>query len=104
MDELLYCEEMMWLQRSRISWLKEGDCNTTFFHKKAAARSKQNRIKRLMRDGGQTCSEKQAMERMTREFFQELYKKDPEVCPHDLLNLVQLKINKDTNEQLWGIH
>jgi hypothetical protein len=24
MDELLYREEMMWLQRSRMAWLKEG--------------------------------------------------------------------------------
>jgi hypothetical protein len=47
MDELLYREEMMWLQRSRISWLKEGGHNTKFFHLKAAARANKNKIKRL---------------------------------------------------------
>jgi hypothetical protein len=45
MDKLLYREEMMWLQRSRVAWLKESDHNTKYFHKKAAGRAKKNKIK-----------------------------------------------------------
>ncbi|XP_042969025.1 uncharacterized protein LOC122301700 [Carya illinoinensis] len=39
-------EEIMWRQRSKSLWLKEGDANTKFFHNKASQRRKKNWIKR----------------------------------------------------------
>ena len=50
MNELLHYEELLWMQRSRISWLREGDCNTQFFHRKAVWRARKNRIKMLVDD------------------------------------------------------
>lgn len=47
MNELLYQEEMMWLQRSRITWLKEGDRNTKYFQSKAVWRARKNKIREL---------------------------------------------------------
>jgi CO dehydrogenase/acetyl-CoA synthase beta subunit len=52
MDELLYREEMLWLQRSRITWLKEGDKNTDFFYQKAQWSARKNRIKKLKKEDG----------------------------------------------------
>jgi hypothetical protein len=52
MDELFESEELMWLQRSRVAWLKEGDRNTKYFHRKVAHRAKKNRIKLLRKEDG----------------------------------------------------
>jgi hypothetical protein len=62
MDEILYREEMMWLQRSREAWLKEGDRNTKFFHMKAATRTKKNKITRLRKEDGNLTQDKNEME------------------------------------------
>ena len=44
LDELLYREEMMWLQRTRINWLKEGDRNTRYFQMVANQRRRKTTI------------------------------------------------------------
>jgi hypothetical protein len=93
MDELLYREEMMWLQRSRISWLKEGDRNTKFFHKKAVWRAKKNEIKKLKKDDGTWCTVPSTMERMTTSYFKEVYTKDPTLNPDDIVEVLAPKVS-----------
>uniref|UniRef100_A0ACD5U3M9 Uncharacterized protein n=1 Tax=Avena sativa TaxID=4498 RepID=A0ACD5U3M9_AVESA len=50
MNEILYREEIMWMQRSRIDWLREEDRNNKFFHSKAVWRARKNRVKHLIDD------------------------------------------------------
>ena len=52
LNELLQKEEIIWRQQSRIQWMKEGDCNTKFFHTRASTRRKKNRINRIQDDQG----------------------------------------------------
>lgn len=52
---LNYQEEIMWRQRARIAWLKEGDNNTNFFYQRANRRRARNRITKLNRSDGSEC-------------------------------------------------
>jgi hypothetical protein len=100
MNELLYREEMLWLQRSRISWLKEGDRNTRFFHQKAVWRARRNKIKKLKNAEGVWKDTPSDMERMATSYFQELFTRDPSLNADDLINLFQDKVTADMNENL----
>ncbi|CAL9007242.1 unnamed protein product [Prunus brigantina] len=40
-------EEKFWKQRSRITWLKEGDSNTAFFHHSTLQRRRRNRVSKI---------------------------------------------------------
>lgn len=100
MDEMLYIEEMMWLQRSRISWLKDGDRNTKYFHRKAIWRAKKNRIKKLKREDGSWCSEQASMQEMALDYFSSLFLEDVNVDPRDVVNLFDPVITDDMNLSL----
>jgi hypothetical protein len=38
-------EEMFWLQRGRVNWIRHGDRNTNFFRRYTLERKKRNLIK-----------------------------------------------------------
>ena len=44
--------EELWILKYRSSWLKSGDRNTTFFHKKAKERAIRNSVKDILLEDG----------------------------------------------------
>jgi hypothetical protein len=100
MDGLFYREEIMWLQRSHISWMKEGDRNMKSVHQKAATRAKKNNIKRLAADDGQTSRDKKVMQAMSTDFFKGLYMADTGANPGEVVNLYQYIISGEMNTNL----
>jgi hypothetical protein len=100
MDELLYREEMMWLQRSRISWLREGDRNTNFFHRQAVWRARKNKIRKLRREDGTWCDQPAAMQEMVTDYFRQLYEAELFIALGEILNLMQNKVTTEMNEEL----
>ncbi|KAM0844489.1 hypothetical protein ACQ4PT_057047 [Festuca glaucescens] len=100
LDELLHREEMMWRQRSRVSWLKEGDRNTSYFHRKANWRQSKNTIKRIRGLNGNWTDDPEDIKKLANEFFNELYTNNASISPSDLLDLVHTPIDSEINANL----
>jgi hypothetical protein len=72
-SELLQTEETMWQQRSRATWLKEGDKNSKFFHAKAKQRGRINSIKKLKDDRGVWWNGRDKVEKVLVDYFAGLF-------------------------------
>ncbi|XP_035542099.1 uncharacterized protein LOC118344807 [Juglans regia] len=57
-NQLLAEEEIKWRQRAKQLWLKEGDKNTSYFHKCASQRKKNNSIHQIANERGEQVSNK----------------------------------------------
>ncbi|KAM0889558.1 hypothetical protein ACQ4PT_027632 [Festuca glaucescens] len=100
LDELLLREEIMWRQRSRIEWLKEGDRNTKYFHRKALGRKKKNKILKLKRSDSTFETDEEEITNMTHLFFDALYTEDLGVDPSAILDVIDPAVTEEINEYL----
>lgn len=72
-EEVLFQEEMLWIQKSRVEWIKEGDMNTKFFHLSTLIRRRQNRIDSLLNSEGQWVTDKEGLKCLAVEFYKSLF-------------------------------
>eukprot|EP00253_Pinus_taeda_P015416 PITA_15416 len=67
-------EEILWCQKSRIRWLKEGEKNTKFFHRSTIQRRMHNNIAFIKNSQGEKLEKHEDMEKELRDHFQEALK------------------------------
>lgn len=70
---------MYWKQKARIQWLADGDRNTKFFHASVKQKQRRNLIVQLRDAFGAWCSNATRLKELARQFYIQLYTKDPAV-------------------------
>lgn len=100
MIELCYREEIMQRQRSRVTWLSEGDNNTQFFQRKASARRAKNRITQLERVDGSTCTDLSELADMAKEFYGNLYTSEGTIGMEEVLSHIPVRVDALMNARL----
>ncbi|KAL4332531.1 hypothetical protein GQ457_07G011940 [Hibiscus cannabinus] len=76
LDEVLAFEESLWHQRSRITWISEGDRNTSFYHMITRNRREHNTVRKLKVENDEWCVDSEALKSHDVAFFKGLFTAD----------------------------
>ncbi|KAL5546661.1 hypothetical protein UlMin_006348 [Ulmus minor] len=104
LEALKYKEKRYWQQRSKDTWLKSGDRNSKFFHRKALARRAKNSIVGLFDSNENWCEDKEGIAHIAESYFTNLFSSSsPHFLDMDMvLNSLEAKVSPAMNEQLDG--
>uniref|UniRef100_A0A2N9FV45 Reverse transcriptase domain-containing protein n=1 Tax=Fagus sylvatica TaxID=28930 RepID=A0A2N9FV45_FAGSY len=95
--------ETVWRQKSRETWLKEGDRNSRFFHLSTIIRRKHNSIDAIKYDFGDWIISKSEIKKFVVSKFIDLFTEEPISFPSGLDNLILPTISSMQNEALCNI-
>lgn len=73
LEDVLHEDEMLWLQKSRLEAIKDGDRNTKFFHLSTVIRRNHNRIEMLPDNTGRWISNTEAVKGMVVDYWKGLF-------------------------------
>ncbi|XP_050281196.1 uncharacterized protein LOC126722089 [Quercus robur] len=100
LNKALAIEEDMWLQRSRNSWLKAGDKNTTFFHTKASNRMQRNTIARVLDSNNVWIEDEEQIGHEFVQYFAGLFTSSNPRIEGELIDAIQPKVLDRMNASL----
>ncbi|KAK1613008.1 hypothetical protein QYE76_036681 [Lolium multiflorum] len=98
--ELFEREEVMDRQRSRVEWLREGDRNPAFFHSKATARRKTNKIESLTREDGSVSTDETEIKGMVHNWCEKLFTSELISSTDVILEAIPSKVDAQMNVDL----
>jgi len=99
-NELLDHETRMWNQHSRILWLKNGDGNTKFFHRRASHRYQKNLIIGINDQQGVWKEEPNAIAEVLTKFYHELFTTSNLILHQGVLDQIPQVISDEMNQEL----
>jgi hypothetical protein len=80
LEKLALLEEISWRQKSRVTWLKEGDKNTKFFHRLANSNRRYNSISTLLINGDMSTDQDAIADHII-QFYTNLYTEESDWRP-----------------------
>lgn len=78
-NELLFQDETYWRQRSRVLWLKDGDRNSAFFHRRASNRKSRNKVKELNNAAGNWQTNPKLVSKILVQYYEGIFKENCDV-------------------------
>lgn len=93
-------DELMWQQRYRVQWLKEGDRKTSYFHSKASSRrekKKKRKIDEIKNEEGEGLSGTRLDNHIVN-YFKSLFSASTDKGPMEFLSNLKNRVS----EQIFG--
>ncbi|XP_062013995.1 uncharacterized protein LOC133730414 [Rosa rugosa] len=100
LDRVLETEEILWRQRSRVTWLKCGDRNTRFFHQFAKHRGKVNRINGILGEDNRWRSNVEEIGNVFVSYFRNLFTTGGGVMNEQIFETVHSRVPAELMDQL----